>query len=99
MTFPGFHALDRPDHPAVVMAGTGETITYRQLDARSNQLAHLWYERGLRRGDHVAIVLPNHIAYFDVVWAALRSGLYCTPVNWHLTAPEVAYIVGDCGAR
>ncbi|HEY2999196.1 MAG TPA: acyl-CoA synthetase [Acidimicrobiales bacterium] len=99
MTYPGAHARTRPDHPAVVMAGSGETVTYRELDERSSRLARLWHERGLRRGDHVAIVLGNHPGYFDAVWAALRSGLYYTPVNWHLTAPEVAYIVGDCGAR
>jgi acyl-CoA synthetase (AMP-forming)/AMP-acid ligase II len=99
VSYPGAHAVARPDHPAVVMAGSGETVTYRQLDERSNQLARLWHERGLRRGDHVAIVLANHVRYLEVVWAALRSGLYYTTVNWHLTAPEVAYIVGDCGAR
>ncbi|MFL6206700.1 MAG: acyl-CoA synthetase [Acidimicrobiales bacterium] len=99
MTFPGTFARERPDHPAVVMAGSGDTLTYRDLDERSNQLARLWHECGLRRGDHVAILLPNHLRYLEVVWAALRSGLYYTPVNWHLTAPEVAYIVGDCGAR
>lgn len=97
--FPGFHARARPDHPAIIMAGTGETVSYRELDERSNRLAHLWYERGLRRGDHVAILLENHPRWFDALWAALRSGLYYTPVNWHLTAPEVAYIVNDCGAR
>ena len=97
--FPGFHARMRPDHPAVVMAGSGEVVTYRELDARSNRLAHLWRERGLHPGDHVAILLQNDPRWFDAVWAALRSGLYYTPVNWHLTAPEVAYIVQDCGAR
>jgi acyl-CoA synthetase (AMP-forming)/AMP-acid ligase II len=99
MTFPGFHARERPDHPAVVMAGSGATVTYRELDERSNRLAHLWHERGLRRGDHVAILLENHPAWFDAVWAALRSGLYYTPVNWHLTPPEASYIVRDCSAR
>src|SRR5688500_8564833 len=99
MTFPGAFARTRPDHPAIVMASSGDTATYRELDERSNQLARLWHERGLRRGDHVAILLPNHLRYLEVVWAALRSGLYYTPVNWHLTAPEAAYIVGDCGAR
>ena len=99
MTFPGTFARERPDHAAVVMAGSGDTLTYKELDERSNQLAQLWHERGLRRGDHIAILLQNHPRYFEVVWAALRSGLYYTPVNWHLTAPEVAYIVGDCGAR
>ena len=99
MSFPGVHAHTRPDHPAIVMAATGERVTYRELDERSNRLAHLWHERGLRRGDHVAILLPNDPRWFDAVWAALRSGLYYTPVNWHLTAPEVAYIVEDCRAR
>jgi acyl-CoA synthetase (AMP-forming)/AMP-acid ligase II len=97
--YPGTFAQTRPDHPAVVMAGTGQTITYRELDERSNQLAQLWHARGLRRGDHIAILLHNQVEYFDAVWAALRSGLYYTPINWHLTAPEVDYIVRDCGAR
>ncbi len=97
--FPGFHARSRPDHPAIVMAGSGETVTYAELDERSNRLAQLWHARGLRRGDHVAILLENDPRWFDAVWAALRSGLYYTPVNFHLTAPEVAYIVEDCGAR
>ncbi|HUR79050.1 MAG TPA: acyl-CoA synthetase [Acidimicrobiales bacterium] len=97
--YPGHWARTRPQHPAIVMAGSGETVTYKQLDERSNRLAQLWYDRGLRRGDHVAILLHNQVEYFDAVWAAMRSGLYYTPVNWHLTAPEVDYIVRDCMAR
>lgn len=81
------------------MAASGDIVTYRELDQRSAQLARLWQQAGLRPGDHVAIVLPNHPRYYDAVWAALRSGLYYTPVNWHLTPAEVAYIVDDCGAR
>jgi fatty-acyl-CoA synthase len=96
---PGVHAAEKPDHPAVIMATSGETVTYRELDERADRLARLWWDRGLRRGDHVAILMQNHPRWFDAVWAALRSGLYYTPVNWHLTAPEVAYIVEDCGAR
>jgi long-chain acyl-CoA synthetase len=97
--YPGVHARTTPDRPAIVMAETGEAVTYKMLDERSARLARLWQERGLRRGDHVAIVLENHPRFFDAVWAALRSGLYYTPVNWHLTAEEVAYITADCGAR
>ena len=81
------------------MAGSGETLTYGDLDARSAQLARYWHDAGLRRGDHVAILLENRIAYFEVVWAALRSGLFYTPVNWHLTADEVAFVVESCEAR
>ena len=84
---------------AVAMAGSGEVVTYRELDQRSKQLAQLLAERGLRRGDHLAVLLENHPRYFEVYWAAQRSGLYCTPINWHLTAEEAGYIVADCGAR
>lgn len=81
------------------MAGSGETVSYGALEERSIRLARVWHEAGLRPGDHVAILLENHPRYFEVVWAALRSGLYYTPVNSHLTAEEVAFIVRDCGAR
>ena len=64
--YPGVHARQRPDHPAIVMAGSGEVVTYRELDERSNRLARLWHARGLRRGDHVAIVMENHVEFYDV---------------------------------
>lgn len=94
--YPGAHD---PDRAAVVMAGSGETVSYGELESRSIQLARHWHDAGLRPGDHVAILLENHPRYFEVVWAALRSGLYYTPINRHLTSAEVAYIVEDCGAR
>ena len=97
--YPGRYACETPDKPAVVMAGTGERVTYRELDRRSNRLAQLWYAQGLRPCDHVAIFMENHPRYFDVYWAAIRSGLYLTAVNRYLSAEEAAYIVQDCGAR
>lgn len=98
MAHPGIHAQNRPDHLAVVMAGSGEQLTYGELDERSNRLAHLFRDMGLQRGDHVALFMENQIHYMEVVWAALRSGIYLTAINSFLTAPEVAYIVDDCGA-
>ena len=97
--YPGHHASTSPDKPAVVAARTGEVITYAELDARSNRLAQLLWAEGLRRGDHLAVFLENHLRYFEVAWAALRSGLYLTTVNRYLTAPEAGYIVDDCGAK
>ncbi|MCH7789483.1 MAG: acyl-CoA synthetase [Acidobacteria bacterium] len=97
--YPGFHALAHPERPAVIIAETGEMVTYRELDDRSIRLANLWHDRGLRRGDRVAILLENHPRYFEVVWAALRSGLYYTPINTHLTRDEIGYILDDCEAR
>jgi len=91
--------FDAPaDRPAVVMAGSGETITHGELEARSRRLAQLLHARGLRPGDHLAVLLENHPRYFEVFWAAMRSGLYLTPINWHLKAEEAGYIVEDCGA-
>ncbi|MBO0854284.1 MAG: acyl-CoA synthetase [Nocardia sp.] len=92
-------ASTNPDRPAVVMAGSGVTTTFRQLDERSNQLAQLLRGRGIGPGDSLAILMENHPAYFEVCWAAQRAGLRYTAVNRHLTAAEAGYIVADCGAR
>jgi long-chain acyl-CoA synthetase len=98
MTYPGRHAAADPERAAVVMAGTGRAITYRELDANSNRLARLLRRRGLKRGDRLAVLVENNLRYAEIAWAALRSGLYLTPVNTHLTASEVAYIIEDSGA-
>jgi len=97
--YPGVHARSTPDKPAVVMASSGRTLTYAELDALSNRGAHLFREIGLRAGDHVAFHLENHPLFFAVIWAAQRSGLVYTTISSRLTAPEVQYIVEDCGAR
>jgi fatty-acyl-CoA synthase len=94
----GDFAATDPDRAAVVMGGSGQVVTYGQLDRRSNQFAHLLWDLGLRRGDHYAVMMENHPVYFELVWAGMRSGLYVTAVNSHLTAVESAYIVNDCGA-
>ena len=96
---PGRHAETSPDKAAHIMAGTGETISYRELDERANRLAQLMWDVGLRRGDHVALFMENHPRYFEVYWAAIRSGLYLTTVNRYLGPEEAAYIVDDCGAK
>ncbi len=97
--YPGQHAKTHPDKPAAIHGRSGEVLTYGELDARSNRLAQLFWAEGLRRGDHVAVFLENHLRYFEVFWATFRSGLYLTTVNRYLTGPEAAYIVDDCEAR
>ncbi|MDY7106035.1 MAG: AMP-binding protein [Actinomycetota bacterium] len=97
--YPGVHANNTPDKPALIMGGSGEVVTYRELDERSNQLARLWRDHGLRPGDHVAIFSENQPRYLEVMWAALRSGLYITTINSYLSAEEVAYILDDSGSR
>lgn len=96
---PGYFAKLTPEKAAAVLASTGETLTYHKLDARSNQLARLFYQRGLRRGDHISLFSDNVLSFFEVAWAAFRSGLYITTINRYLTAEEVAYVVEDSGSR
>ncbi len=97
--WPGVHAADRPDHPAVVMAGSGATVTYAELEDRSCRLARVWADAGLGFGDHVALLIENQPRFLEVCWAAQRSGLYYTAINTHLTPEEVAYVVADCDAK
>ena len=85
--------------PAVMMAGSGAALSYRELEATSNRIAHLFRERGLQAGDHIAILMENCLEIFPVIWAAQRAGLLYTPVNWHLADDEAAYVVENCGAR
>jgi fatty-acyl-CoA synthase len=97
--YPGHWAALTPDKPAVIESSTGESVTFRELDERSNQLAQLLHDHGLRRGDHMALFMENRLPYFEIVWAALRSGLYITAINRYLTTEEAGYILDDCGAR
>jgi acyl-CoA synthetase (AMP-forming)/AMP-acid ligase II len=97
--WPGFHAKNNPDKPAYVMASSGETVTYKELDDESNRLAQLLRDRGLEFGDHIAIFMDNNSRYLQVAWAAQRSGLYFTPINFHFTAEEVAYILENSDSK
>jgi long-chain acyl-CoA synthetase len=97
--YPGTFAALTPGKPAVVMSDTGESLTYAELDERSTRLARVLHDAGLRPGDDVALLSENGLRYYEVFWAAMRSGLYLTAINQHLTAAEVAHVVGDCGAR
>lgn len=96
---PSITAQKTPDKPAIVMAASGETLTYRQLDERSNQGAQLFRELGLKFGDGIAIFMENNLRYLEICWAAQRAGLYFTCISSRLTAGEVEYIVRDSGAK
>ncbi|WHU47629.1 acyl-CoA synthetase [Gordonia sp. L191] len=95
--YPGAH-LDTPDKPAVIMADTGVVTTFAQLESQSVRIARTLRTRGVRAGAHVAVLATNTARVFDIYWAAMRSGVYLTMVNWHLTPGDIAYIVNDCGA-
>jgi len=96
---PSAHARTHPDKPAYIMAYSGETVTYGELEARSNQGVHLFRKLGLQTGDAIAFFIDNHPRYYELIWAAQRSGLRYTCLSSKLTAGEVEYIVGDCEAK
>ena len=91
--YTGKHAKLRPLQPAFIMAQTGEAVTYAELEARSNRLAHFLRQQGLKRLDHYAIFMENNSRYLEACGAGERSGFYFTCVNSYLTAGELAYIL------
>ena len=97
--YPTHWARTQGGKPAVINAHSGESISWKALDGRSNQVAHALRRAGLSIGDHLALLMENHLEYFEIAWAAFRAGLYITCINRYLTAEEAAYIVNDSGAR
>ncbi len=100
MTDFGFWAMaeEEPDHLALV-APDGTELSAGRLLAQANQVVHALRALGMERGDSVAFVLPNSVEVFEIYLAALQVGWYLVPINHHLVAPEVAYIVRDSGAK
>ncbi len=96
---PYIHAQKTPDKIAYLMAGSGQSVSYRQLDDASNRFAQLLRARGLKAGDHIAILLENHVRFFEICWGAQRAGIIYTAISSRLTAGEAAYIVADCAAK
>jgi long-chain acyl-CoA synthetase len=88
-----------PDKPAIIMASSGEQVTYRELDERSNQVAQLFRCLGLQRGDHVGMMIENCRCFMEIVQGALRSGIIFTPLSTQLRKEETRYILENCGAR
>jgi long-chain acyl-CoA synthetase len=97
--YAGRHAVERADQPAFVMAGSGESVTYAEFDARTCRLAHLLRTYGLARLDHYAIFMENNARYLEACGAGERSGLYYTCVNSYLTADELAYVLANSESR
>ena len=91
------HAQARPDHPAIIMAGSGEQVSYGAMDRTANRFARLLRARGLGRGGHFAVLMENNALYLQLVWGSQRSGAMMVPVSTRLTAPEIAYILEDAG--
>jgi long-chain acyl-CoA synthetase len=96
---PCVHAETHPDKPAVIMAESGETMTFAELEAASNRVAQLIRARGLGPGDVVAFMLGNEIGYYPLIWGAHRTGVHFACASTRLTADETNYILENSGAK
>ncbi len=91
-------AKARPTDDAIIEPD-GSAHDAATVVARAHRVANGLRELGLQRGDKVAVLLPNGIEYFDALLATSETGMHLVPINWHLSGPEIAYIVSDSGAR
>jgi acyl-CoA synthetase (AMP-forming)/AMP-acid ligase II len=99
LLYPGAWAEATPDHPAVIMGGSGEVVTYAQLHDTALRLAQLLRSLGLKPGDHVALCLENRPEYLALTWGAKYAGVYYTAISSRLTAEELGYIIEDSESR
>lgn len=98
MPHPSVTAQTYPHKPAIIMGASGEVVSYRELDERSNQGAQLFRSLGLKAGDHIGMMLENNRQFLEIAWAAQRAGIIFTPISTHLKLAEAAYIIENCGA-
>ncbi|MEM9500635.1 MAG: acyl-CoA synthetase [Pseudomonadota bacterium] len=93
------HAAKRPDHPAVIMAGSGAQMTYREMDETANRFSQLLRASGFKTDEAFAVLLENRIEYFTLIWGSQRTGTLLVPISTRLTAPEISYILKDSEAK
>ncbi|GGN23011.1 long-chain acyl-CoA synthetase [Actinoplanes campanulatus] len=91
-------AAERPQLAAIVDPD-GRTLTYGELATEADRIGRGLRDAGLEAGDTIALLLPNGADILTAYFAAAQIGLHVVPLNWHLTAAEIGYILRDCGAR
>src|SRR3546814_11981457 len=96
---PSVHARSNPVKPAIIVAETGEEISYGELDAAANRAAQLFRSHGLGHEDVVAFMLDNTPHYYGLTWGAQRAGLCYVRISSRLTPDQTHYIHEISGAR
>ncbi|MBW1777703.1 MAG: long-chain-fatty-acid--CoA ligase [Deltaproteobacteria bacterium] len=86
-----------PDKTAIIDGPTA--FTYKQAKARAESLACFLRENGIHKGDRIAICEVNSYAFFECYYAAAGLGAVLCPINYRLSAREMAFIINDSGAR
>jgi acyl-CoA synthetase (AMP-forming)/AMP-acid ligase II len=88
-----------PERPAIVFPDRGETMTYEQLDRRSDAFVAVLQARGLQPGDRVAYLGRNSDLYLPVLFGAIRGNFVLVPLNWRLAPPEIGYQLRDSQSK
>lgn len=92
-------AMLNPTLEAVIDHASGRRFSFRELNARANRVAHAIGQRGVAKGDRVALLLMNGVEFVECFFALAKIGAVAVPVNWRLTADELSFILKDAGAQ
>src|SRR5438105_1315937 len=90
-------AKHSPDKPAVW--ARGRTLTYRELNERSNQVAHLLRTRGVEKGDRIGIYFPKAVESLCAMFGVLKAGGVYVPLDPQQPAQRIQYIIDNCEIR
>ncbi len=90
-------AQEKPQ--GVALEQDGEAIGFAELEERSRRAVAMLAAHGVGKGDRIAWLGKNARLYFELFYSAARVGAVMVPIGWRLAAPEIAYILGDTGAR
>ena len=85
----------RPNKIAIKDLDTGSELSYGQLDLRAHKLGAWFQAEGIKKGDRIALLLPNMPEFFEIQFACSKIGAICLPLNWRLSEKELEYILND----
>ena len=85
-----------PKKTALVETFSDRSLTRGELSEATNKIVHVLRSRGIKTSDVIAAVMDNSIEAIEIFLAAMQSGLYFVPINYHLTENEIAHIQQSC---
>jgi len=88
-----------PHRTALIVAETGEQITYAEWNRRANRVANVFHNMGLKKGDRIAVLAPNSLEYLDIVFACQKTGCILQALNWRLTQDELLGLIKNATPR